>query len=318
MRRNIDHVDGIIWVSHPETIEENVERLTGLAGPSFAGAHSSSGAVIYVNAAAGMHVMAPMRGASTKLAQALTARLDAHGEGVFAVLYGVADIATALARIKHLGYEPGAQVLEPVNGPWTSEVGKLRGAIACQVMGTRFIYAEIEYHDRVLSLEGSSPETTRYNNRLDHLAWVCFPESFGRNIELLSELGGTPLDGPHDKPEIGIRIAISWETGLELISPIRGSEGAGAVAANQILARGEGIFGVLFGVDDMEAALSRARLAGYTPGTLIRGGLDPNVPWAGKYTTFLESHIGKIMDTDFMYCLVEYPRAKSVPQDTSR
>lgn len=318
MRRNIDHADGIVWVCHPETIKENVERLTRLVGLRFAGEHSSLGADIYVNAAAGMHVMAPTRGASTNLARALAARLEAHGEGVFAVLYGVADIAAAMARVRHLGYEPGAPMLEPADGPWTTEVGKMRGAVACQVMGTTFIYAEIEYHDHVFSLEGSLPETTRYNNRLDHVAWVCFPESFARNIELLSELGGTPLDGPHDKPEIGIRIAISWETGLELISPIRGSEGAGAVAANQILARGEGIYGVLFGVDDMEAALSRARLAGYTPGTLIRGGLDPNVPWAGKYTTFLESHIGKIMNTDFMYCFVEYPRTKNAPQDTRK
>jgi hypothetical protein len=317
MRQNIEHVDGLIWVCHPETMQENIERLEQLTGSSFAERYSNDrfGAYIYVCAPTGMHVMAPMRGTSARLAQALAARLEAHGEGVFAVLYGVADIAAATARIRRLGYEPSELMLGTPDGPWAAEVGKMRGIAACQVLGTTFIYAEVEYHDHVFSVEGSSPQTTRYNNRLDHVAWVCFPDNFARNLELLSGLGGTPLDGPHDKPEIGIRIAISWETGLELISPVRGSEAEAAVAAKQILERGEGIYAVLFGVDDMQAALRRARSAGYTPGTLIQGGSDPNVPWAGKYKTFLESHIGKIMNTDFMYCFVEYPKTKNASRD---
>ena len=310
MRKNSNHVDGVIWVCHQDTIKENVERLGRLTGSRFPGPYLNDalGAHIYVSNSAGMQIMAPVSGSSTRMAQALSARLEAHGEGVFGVIYGVTDISAAKARVKKLGCEPSDLVLFTGEEPWAAEVNKMHGTVACQLMNTTFIYAEVEYADQVFSVEASSPETMRYNNRLDHVAWVCFASNFERNIELLSKLGGRPLDGPHDKPEIGIRIAISWETGLEVIAPIPGSEAPAACGANRILERGEGIYGILFGVADMEVALERARSAGYTPGDLIRGGGDPHVPWAGKYKTLLESNIGKVMNTDFMYCFAEYPR----------
>lgn len=310
MRQNINHVDSVIWVSHHEALKANVQRLEQLANCKFSGPYLNEalGAHIYTCNSAGMHVMAPVRSSSARMARALSTRLEAHGEGVFGVIYNVLDLSIAKAQIAKSGYEATDLDIATGHEPWAAEVRTMRCALVCQAMNTTFIYAEAEYSDNVISLEGGSPATTRYNNRVDHVAWVCFPKNYDRNIEFLSKLGGIPLDGPHDKPEQGIRIAISWETGLEVISPIEGSKGVAAIGANQLLERGEGIYGVLFGVADMDAALERASAAGYTPGNLIRGGLDPHAPWAGKYKTFLESNITKVMNTDFMYCFVEYPK----------
>jgi hypothetical protein len=143
MRQNINHIDGVIWVCHHETIKENVERLARLAGSRFPGPYLNDalGAHISMCSSAGMQVMAPVRGSSARMAQALSARLEAHGEGVFGVLYGVADISAAKARIKKLGYEPSDLILATGDEPWAAEVSKMRGTVVCQVMNTTFIYA---------------------------------------------------------------------------------------------------------------------------------------------------------------------------------
>jgi hypothetical protein len=309
MRQNINHTDRVIWVSRPDTIAANVARLESLTSAKFLGPHMDHtlGVQTYVANAAGMQMMAPAQGSSAAFAQRLSKHLTARGEGVFGVVFGVADLAAAKQRAIAAGFAPTDFLLAAGDEPWASEIGKVNAAIVGEVMNVTFIFADIKYPDHLISDAGGFADTRRNNNRLDHFAWVCLPENLERYVALLSQLGDTRFDGPHGKIEAGIYIALSWETGLEIVSPIPGATGRLVDRARNLLKPGEGVYAVLYGVPDLEPAVARARAVGCTPTGLVIGGGDPTVPWVGKYKVFHEIDVCKFMNTDFLYCMVEYP-----------
>src|SRR5574340_1402396 len=62
-----------------------------------------------------------------------------------------------------------------------------------------------------------------------------------------------------DAEKFGIRVMASWDAGIELVSPIPGRESA----ASQFLKKhGEGLMGVVFAVDDVDAAKAAAEELG--------------------------------------------------------
>lgn len=309
MRQNINHTDRVIWVSRPDTIAANVAKLERLTDTKFTGPHTDQrlGAQVYMANSAGMQVMAPVANASAAFAERLSKHLATRGEGVFGVVYGVPDLSAAKRRATAAGFTPTDFLLADGDEPWASEIGKVPAAIVGDVMNVTFIYAEIKYPDHLMSDAGGFPDTRRNNNRLDHFAWVCFPENLERNVALLSQLGDTRFDGPYGKIEAGIYIALSWETGLEIVSPIPNATGRLVDRARKLLEPGEGCYAVLYGVPDLEPAVARAKAEGYTPSGLVIGGGDATVPWAGKYKVFHEIDVCKFMNTDFLYCMVEYP-----------
>lgn len=75
-------------------------------------------------------------------------------------------------------------------------------------------------------------------------------------------LGATFRDADWTGEPFGISVAIAWDAGIELCSPLPGRENDSAIS--QFLARrGEGVMNVFFGVDDGEAASERASALGY-------------------------------------------------------
>jgi hypothetical protein len=322
MWRNLNHVDRVVWACWRDDLAENAARLERLTGVGLQGPHFSKalGAHVCVSNAAGLQIMAPEPGAGTAAAQALRAKLERSGEGVAAVVFGVPDLAEAQARLGPRAADLRDLPLAAGDEPWAGESGRIVSGVACEAAGVSFVFAQIDYRDGLFRVAADTPGVVRNNDRVDHVAWLCSPENLEAMIAKLGQLGGTPLDGPVDLPAAGLRIGISWDTGLEVVSPLPGSDRPAALETRRMLRRrGEGIYAVLFGVPDMEAALVRAREAGYEPGVLIQGG-DPNRPWAGKYTKFLEARIGEEMNTDLMYCVTEYPapdgRSQSVPVRT--
>lgn len=62
-----------------------------------------------------------------------------------------------------------------------------------------------------------------------------------------------------DAEKFGIRVAAAWDAGIELVSPIPGREST----ASQFLEKhGEGLMGVVFEVDDVDAAKAAAEQLG--------------------------------------------------------
>lgn len=69
-------------------------------------------------------------------------------------------------------------------------------------------------------------------------------------------LGATFQDASTGAENFGVRVAISWDAGIELCSPLPGKNSY----VRQIIDKyGEGLVGVVFCVDDVEEAYSRAR-----------------------------------------------------------
>ena len=60
----------------------------------------------------------------------------------------------------------------------------------------------------------------------------------------------------------GVRVAMAWESGIELISPIPGIE---SHVRDEMEKNGEGIKGIVFAVDDAEEAISQGKELGILP-----------------------------------------------------
>ena len=71
--------------------------------------------------------------------------------------------------------------------------------------------------------------------------------------ELYSELLGATFHpaNEEDAEALGVRVAMSWDAGIELVSPIPERD---SIIKQIIDTRGEGVLGVVFNVDDVDQA----------------------------------------------------------------
>lgn len=82
-------------------------------------------------------------------------------------------------------------------------------------------------------------------------------------VALYSELLNTTFDPVPIAEDFGVRAAISFEAGIEMASPIPGSDLIMAQSLNQhIEEHGEGLYAVVFSVDDVEQAVAKAKEMG--------------------------------------------------------
>jgi len=99
-------------------------------------------------------------------------------------------------------------------------------------------------------------------NGLQRVVMVYRPENFQSALEeFRNVLGITDFDGPHDLHALGLRIVLSWDTGIEIITPM--AQGAYVEAMWEVLnTKGEGVFNLVYQVDDLSRAEQRAALHG--------------------------------------------------------
>lgn len=87
-----------------------------------------------------------------------------------------------------------------------------------------------------------------------HVVWCVAPENLDRVRAFWERVVGIPLEAI-DLPELGLRVLISWEGGIEIMTPAYPS-GTMAEAARHFLAeRGEGVYSVVYGVRDIESVI---------------------------------------------------------------
>jgi hypothetical protein len=100
--------------------------------------------------------------------------------------------------------------------------------------------------------------------RLSHVSFLYRPENLTHAIERLEKvLGIHDFDGPYDLTDFGIAFCVSWTGGIELISPLV-ADGGGPYWGD-LRTRGERLYALIFGVQDLGAAQDRAIGAGATP-----------------------------------------------------
>ncbi len=150
MKKFVNHVDHVAWVSRPETIEANVRELEKLSGARLTRfERADMGLVLYISWEAGLEVMAPSAYA-TEANQPLRDWLEQKGEGVIFVIFGVADLERHKARLEALGCEVGPLVDDHETSPWHHQL-VLRERQAGLVMNTNFVLGDIDYADDVVT-----------------------------------------------------------------------------------------------------------------------------------------------------------------------
>ena len=81
-----------------------------------------------------------------------------------------------------------------------------------------------------------------------------------KGIALYSKLlGATFHDQSTPAEPYGLRCAISWDAGIELVAPLRGRD---SFAEKHMAKYGEGLMGVVFAVDDVDEGRQRAEEMG--------------------------------------------------------
>lgn len=98
-------------------------------------------------------------------------------------------------------------------------------------------------------------------NRVHHVVALVRPENLVRIVGQMSSALQTSFYGPFDREDIGIRIAISMDAGIELITPLSAS--ADDPLMQSLNEQGERWISVVVGVRDLEDACARLDALGH-------------------------------------------------------
>jgi hypothetical protein len=149
MKKFINHVDHVAWLSRPENLDANVadlEKVTGAKLTKFA--RKDMGFTMCISWEAGLEVVAPME-ERTEFNSWLWSELDKKGEGVTSVVFGVKDLDAHKARLARLGIEVGELMDDHSDSPWHDRLVLWERA-AGEVMNTNIILGDIDYADDVI------------------------------------------------------------------------------------------------------------------------------------------------------------------------
>ena len=141
---------------------------------------------------------------------------------------------------------------------------------------------------------------------VDHVLWVCRAENQERYVEQLAELTEAEFRGPLERDDLGVRIYISLSSGLEVVSPLKINTGHSQLLEDHLAIRGEGLFGVVFGVSDIDKARDRAISLGYEVSPLIENSGDEE--HAKETDVMKEVLVGDFMNSVFLFGEIRYAK----------
>jgi hypothetical protein len=148
MRKFINHVDHVAYLSKWENLDANIAHLEAITGASLQRTERpEQGTIVCVDWSTGLEVVSPMP-VEVEGNQHLRDRLASHGEGVVAVIYGVEDLEAHKARLEARGYEIGPLMGGTRGEPWTDIL--LRERFGPPIMGTWTVFSEIDYDDGLI------------------------------------------------------------------------------------------------------------------------------------------------------------------------
>lgn len=137
---------------------------------------------------------------------------------------------------------------------------------------------------------------TQITNRIDHVAWMCRPENHDAYVEKLSKIYNVTFEADDGGPDYGLRLTWSWSAGLEVLSPAGDPDSPMAKMCWDYLGkRGEGLFAVVMGVDDVGKSIDHARGQGFTPSPLFSLP-ETDKPWLRRVQECTESVLDVFLD----------------------
>jgi hypothetical protein len=142
----------------------------------------------------------------------------------------------------------------------------------------------------------------KFTNHIDHVAWISRPENLEANVAVLENLADAKLTR-FERKDMGFVMYISWEAGLELVSPMKEPTAFNKMLHDWLDTRGEGVMSVVFGVKDLDKHKARLEALGLEAGPLMDD--HPDSPWHDKLVLW-ERMAGMVMNTCFILCDIDY------------
>jgi hypothetical protein len=127
------------------------------------------------------------------------------------------------------------------------------------------------------------------SNRISHIAVAIKPENFERAVQDFSFVFSTAFFGPLVREDQGLRVAVSWDAGLELQSPLDPQDDSPLSVL--LRERGEGLLGFVYRVRDLDASVARLDQAGYQSFARVSG-LTGVEPWSDRFRLIDEAFFG--------------------------
>jgi hypothetical protein len=136
--------------------------------------------------------------------------------------------------------------------------------------------------------------------RVGLVVLACHLANLDNTVALLSQsLDVHDWEGPADLPLFGLRNAVSYDSGLEVVAPL---DDQSALSAH-LRDRGEGVYAVVFGVGNLAEAVRHATAHGLAPAPPLDG-----LPEAFVIDSLTANNGGPVYPS--------YPRRFAVHQET--
>ena len=151
MKQNINRIDHVIWICKPENQARYVEQISRLCRVEFYGPVEKPdlGAIIYINWSAGIEVITPISDANPAAKQWFE-HLEARGEGILGVVFGVADIEAGRKHAESLGYDVGGVIENTGDEPYADEMEAMKEIVIGNIINSVFVFGEIKRADNML------------------------------------------------------------------------------------------------------------------------------------------------------------------------
>jgi hypothetical protein len=142
----------------------------------------------------------------------------------------------------------------------------------------------------------------KFNNHIDHVAWISRPENIEANVAQLEKLTDAKLTR-FERKDMGFVMYISWEAGLEVVAPLEVPTEFNQMLRDWLATRGEGVMSVVFGVRDLDRHKARLQALGFEVGPLMDD--HPDSPWHNQLTLW-ERMAGTVMNSCFILGDIDY------------
>lgn len=149
MKKFINHVDHVVWITKAENIDRHVADLEAVTGASLVRfQREDMGFIMCIDWDAGLEVVAPMS-ERTPFNEMLHDRLDARGEGLLGIVFGVENLEKHREMLEAKGMQVGPLMDDLPSSPWHHRL-IMRERIAPDAINSQIVIGQIDYQDDVI------------------------------------------------------------------------------------------------------------------------------------------------------------------------
>lgn len=152
-------------------------------------------------------------------------------------------------------------------------------------------------------------------NGIQRVVLIYRPENLRQALQdFANALDITDFEGPYELSSIGLSVAISWSAGIELIAPLAGGTYSRSMW-DVLETKGEGIFSMVYRVDDLEKAEMQAARHGYPRLGDYIDGLEVKEDWRRRFEMLREAALPPVAGVSITLIQMHRPGSARVTAD---